>query len=257
MFETKSGGTFEVKELGDGAGWTITGYASTFGGQPDHTGDIIAKGAFSDSIAARQTKFLYQHMDPIGVQVDLVEDQHGLLGTWEIVPTALGTDAHMLAKAGVLDSLSIGFITQDAEFRDDGVRVIKKVDLLEVSLVTFPANENAVVTAVKSKPFDVHSDDVRVAVAEWLERVRSGAEIRVKEGRAISGARRTRMATVSGSLRDAADEIDAMLTETAPPAKADDETPEPKAVERLMPLVRPPASRWPHLHRAGVLERPA
>lgn len=229
MFETKSGERFEIKDLGDGR-WTITGYASTFGGQPDHTGDVVARGAFAESIATRPTKFLYQHADPIGVQLDLVEDQHGLLGTWEIVPTALGSDAHLLAKAGVLDSLSIGFITQDAEFRDDGVRVLKKVDLLEVSLVTFPANEAAVVTAVKARPFDVHSDDVRVAVAEWLERVRNGADIRLKEGRAISDSRRKRMATVSGSLRSAADEIDALLEETAPPSKSDDEPPEPKTV---------------------------
>jgi hypothetical protein len=95
-----------------------------------------------------------------------------------------------------------------------------KVDLFEVSAVAIPANRNAVITDVKSgraKPFDAHSDDVRVAVAEWMERIRSGSDLRTKEGRAISTARRTRMAAVSGSLRESADEIEAMLAETAPP----------------------------------------
>ncbi len=225
MFETKGGSSFEIKEIA-GGGWEVTGYASTFGGQPDSYGDIVARGAFANSIANRQTKFLYQHAEPIGRQISLVEDQHGLLGTWEIVPTALGSDAHLLAKAGVLDSLSIGFLTVDAEFRDDGVRVLKEVDLMEVSLVTFPANENAVVTAVKNRPFDVHSDDVRVAVAEYLERVRSGADLRLKEGRPISESRRKRLAAVSGSLRDAADEIVALLEETAPKEKAAEPTEE-------------------------------
>ena len=66
-----------------------------------------------------------------------------------------------------------------------------------------------------------HLDDYLSAyVTEFVARTRSGSELRTKEGRAISTARRERMAQVSGSLRKAADEIDAMLMETAPPEKA-------------------------------------
>jgi HK97 family phage prohead protease len=213
---------FEVKEVvsvADG-GWEISGYASTFGGEPDSYGDVIVAGAFADSIAARPTKFLFEHFEPIGKQLEIREDDKGLFGRWSIVDTQAGTDAYKLAKAGVLDALSIGYMTKEEAFRDDGARLLLKVDLFEVSAVAIPANRNAVITDVKSgraKPFDAHSDDVRVAVAEWMERIRSGSDLRTKEGRAISTARRTRMASVSGSLREAADEIEAMLEETAPP----------------------------------------
>lgn len=202
---------FEVKELvpvADG-GWEISGFASTFGGDPDSYGDVVVKGAFADSIANRPTKFLYEHSEPIGKQLEIREDDHGLWGRWSIVDTQAGTDAYKLAKAGVLDSLSIGYVTVDDEYRSDGVRLLKKVDLFEVSAVAIPANRNAVITDVKS--FDRHSSDVQVAVREWLERVKSGADVRAKDGRDISQARRDHMATVSGSLRDVADQVDALL----------------------------------------------
>jgi HK97 family phage prohead protease len=79
-------------------------------------------------------------------------------------------------------------------------------------------------------PFEDHSDNVRVAVAEWLERVRSGAELRTKEGRPISEARRIRMGSVKDSLQAAVEEIDALLRETAPIPK-DEQAPPQKAVD--------------------------
>jgi HK97 family phage prohead protease len=144
---------FEVKEIVDvaGGGWEIAGYASTFGGQPDSYGDIVARGAFAESIAARPTKFLFEHRTPIGKQLELREDAHGLYGRWTIVDTTDGTDAYKLAKAGVLDSLSIGYQTKEAEYTEDGVRILTKVDLYEVSAVSIPANPNAVITDVKTE----------------------------------------------------------------------------------------------------------
>lgn len=145
---------FEVKEVVsvDGGGWEIAGYASTFGGEPDAYGDVVARGAFLDSIAARATKFLYEHHTPIGKQLEIREDDHGLYGRWSIVDTTSGTDAYKLAKAGVLDSLSIGYFVDAADYRDDGVRVLRKVTLVEVSAVAIPANTNALITDVKSPP---------------------------------------------------------------------------------------------------------
>lgn len=233
---------FEVKEIVDvsGGGWEIAGYASTFGGEPDAYGDIIAKGAFSESIAQRATKFLYEHMEPIGKQLDIREDDHGLFGRWSIVDTQAGTDAYKLAKAGVLDSLSIGFFVKEADYNADGVRVLRKIDLFEVSAVAVPANRHAVITDVKS--FAHHSSDVQVAVREWLERVKSGAETRAQDGRDISQQRRDHMAAVSGSLRAVADEVDRLLV--PPPA------PDVVNVEAEL--------RRRRYARAGiVLERPA
>lgn len=143
---------FEVKELVDlaGGGWEIAGYASTFGGDPDAYGDVIVKGAFLDSLAKRSPKHLYEHFEPIGKTLEIHEDDKGLVGRWSIVDTVVGTDAYKLAKAGVLDSLSIGYIPVDYEYRADGVRLIRKIDLYEVSSVAVPANPNAVITDVKA-----------------------------------------------------------------------------------------------------------
>jgi HK97 family phage prohead protease len=232
---------FEVKEIvpvADG-GWEIAGYASTFGGEPDSYGDVIVAGAFAESLTKRSPKHLYEHNEPIGKTLEIREDAHGLFGRWSIVDTQAGTDAYKLAKAGVLDSLSIGYRTIDEEYRSDGVRLLKKVDLFEVSSVAIPANRNAVITDVKS--FDRHSSDVQVAVREWLERVKSGADLRAKDGRDISEARRNHMAAVSGSLRAAADEVDALLV---PP-------PPPEAINAGAEL------RRRRFAAAGILERPA
>ena len=154
--ETKSL-PFQVAELkAAGDGWEVAGYASTFGGQPDTYGDIVAKGAFLDSIAKRATRLLWQHNieKPIGKQLDLKEDDHGLFGRWSIVPTATGKEAHELLQAELIDSMSIGFMTKDAEYREDGTRVLKVIDLFEVSLVTVPANPSALITSFKA-PEDI------------------------------------------------------------------------------------------------------
>lgn len=136
----------------DGNGWEIAGLASTWWGDPDAYNDVVAPGAFADSIAARPTKFLFEHLVPIGKQLELRETDDGLYGRWSVVDTTAGTDAYKLAKAGVLDSLSIGYVPLEWETRGDGVRVLQKVELYEVSAVAIPANESAVITAVKRLP---------------------------------------------------------------------------------------------------------
>ena len=212
---------FEVKDLkaaGDG-GWEVAGLASTWGGEPDSYGDIVVRGAFSESIAKRATKFLYEHMEPIGKQLHIEENDDGLFGRWSIVDTRAGEDAHKLMKSGVLDSLSIGYQTLEADYREDGVRLLRKCDLFEVSAVAIPANVNAIISDVKShgRPFEQHSEAVKAAIGECLSRVKSGSDIRATDGRALSEARKALMAALSGSLRIAADEVDALLVPPAPP----------------------------------------
>src|SRR5438046_3023706 len=126
---------FQVKEVVDltGGGWELAGYASTFGGEPDEYGDVIVKGAFLDSLAKRAPKHLFEHFEPIGKTLEIHEDDKGLIGRWSIVDTRAGQDAYKLAKAGVLDSLSIGYVPVDFEYREDGIRLLKKIDLFEVS----------------------------------------------------------------------------------------------------------------------------
>jgi Escherichia/Staphylococcus phage prohead protease len=136
----------------DDTGWEIAGLASTWWGEPDAYGDVVQPGAFAASIEARPTKFLYEHHTPIGKQLEIRETDEGLYGRWSVVDTTVGTDAYKLAKAGVLDSLSIGYIPMEWEIRGDGARVLQAVELYEVSAVAIPANTNALITDVKAAP---------------------------------------------------------------------------------------------------------
>ena len=146
---------FQVKQAdrnADDTGWEIAGLASTWWGEPDAYNDVVQPGAFAASIAERPTKFLFEHSVPIGKQLEIRETDEGLYGRWSVVDTTAGTDAYKLAKAGVLDALSIGYVPLEWEIRADGVRVLQKCTLYEVSAVAIPANENAVITAVKRAP---------------------------------------------------------------------------------------------------------
>ncbi len=132
---------------------TFEGYASTFG-NVDQVGDIIMQGAFTKTIQERfpkgDIKILWQHYEPLGMPIEIREDENGLYVKGRISKTALGDDALELMRDGVVNRMSIGFSIVKADFDDQtGNRIIREVKLWEFSPVTFPANEKAVITAVK------------------------------------------------------------------------------------------------------------
>jgi HK97 family phage prohead protease len=97
---------------------------------------------------------LWQHDadKPIGVWTEMVEDEKGLRIKGQLaMETVKGKEAHALLKMGALNGLSIGFMSKEWSYdRETEVRTLTAIDLWEVSLVTFPANEKARVTNVKS-----------------------------------------------------------------------------------------------------------
>jgi len=152
MMELKS---YELKEsLVDMDERTFKGYASTF--DLDQTNDIIHRGAFLKSITegfpAKRIKVLWQHSEPIGMPQKMYEDEYGLYVEGKISKTQLGDEALELMRDGVVDRMSIGFMipANKSDYDDDGIRHIREVKLLEFSPVTFPANEAAIITSVKS-----------------------------------------------------------------------------------------------------------
>ncbi|PIY28411.1 MAG: HK97 family phage prohead protease [Comamonadaceae bacterium CG_4_10_14_3_um_filter_60_42] len=144
---------FELKREPDADG-TFEGYASVFG-VLDQGMDVVAPGAFKRSLATkRKVKMLWQH-DPgkvIGVWEEIREDERGLFVKGRLLnDVALGREAMALMRAGAIDSMSIGYRTVEAEPEAGGrVRKLVDVDLFEVSVVTFPMNEAALVTDVKA-----------------------------------------------------------------------------------------------------------
>lgn len=125
----------------DGA-LTIVGYASLWG-VADLNGDVVAKGAFADSLRrtdAAGVRMLHQHESRavVGVWDEVVEDDRGLFVRGRIADwSAEARYAQALSRAGALDGLSIGFRAAKAR-REGRLRVLSGVELWEVSLVTFP-----------------------------------------------------------------------------------------------------------------------
>jgi HK97 family phage prohead protease len=148
----------EDKEYG-----RFEGYGSVFGNK-DLGNDVIEKGAFSKSLRKRKAKgvkLLYQHKSdmPIGVFDEIKEDDHGLVVKGRLaLKTQAGAEAYELLKMGALDGLSIGFRVNPKEVSYDkraNKRIIKEVDLMEVSLVTFPMNPQATVRSVKGEQYSI------------------------------------------------------------------------------------------------------
>lgn len=196
---------------------SLEGYGSVFNNL-DEQDDIIAPGAFRDSLAAWQArkkwpKMLLQHgggmfgggaLDgiPVGQWTEMREDRKGLKvkGRLFALNTERGQYIYEGLRSGELDGLSIGFrvVTATQGGRDDDFdRKLEAIDLWEVSIVTFPANRDALIGAVKNLSVRQIRDlegllgergvsqtqAVRAVAAfkEWLEREARAPEIVPRE----------------------------------------------------------------------------
>lgn len=143
----------EVKTLGrDG---TFSGYASVFNIIDNHH-DIIRKGAFKTTLAKgpAHVKLLWQHKqdEPIGTFHTMFEDEMGLYVEGKLLlDVRRAKEAYTFLKQGIVKGLSIGYSPIHYQIDSkSGARELTEIELWEVSLVTFPANEAAGVTVVKS-----------------------------------------------------------------------------------------------------------
>ena len=149
---------------------SFSGYGAVFG-NVDSYGDVIEAGAFSKFLADVKAgnqpwpAMLSQHggwqmsaedMTPIGVWTDFAEDGHGLKVTGQLADTPRGLEMYKLMKMSprpAIDGMSIGYIAKEWEPRtkpEDPKRRLKRIDLIEVSMVTRPANGKARVESVKN-----------------------------------------------------------------------------------------------------------
>ncbi|MBA3576197.1 MAG: HK97 family phage prohead protease [Sphingomonas sp.] len=176
--DKKTAPVLEIKSLKISG--EFEGYGSTFGGDPDAYGDVIAKGAYSDSLAAHKAKgsmpkLFWQHNSdqPIGKWLDAKEDDHGLLLKGKLnMDVQRGREAHALLKEGDIDGLSIGYrIKEYSVDTDSGVWTLENLDLVEVSIVSVGANENAVVQSVKAAK----------AAHDLMERLKAGDRLTERE----------------------------------------------------------------------------
>jgi uncharacterized protein len=145
---------FSVKAASDDG--RIEGLGAVFNNVDDGW-DVVHPGAFKDSLRERRPLMLWQHDahdDPVGVWDQVEETDEGLYVSGRmILVSPQAQQRHALLKAGALDGLSIGFMIpgpEYAKYDGENVRHITKADLWEVSVVNFPMNREARISAVKN-----------------------------------------------------------------------------------------------------------
>ena len=174
---------FKIKSAGDAG--TISGYFSTYDREPDAYGDIIAPGAFTETIEKREASghpfpLCWNHdLNMIIGKVDSIEDtDKGPLMTASFFDTPLAQEKREIVKSGVVYQFSFAYDVQDWEEveLEDGRKAneLRKLDLFEVSIVPIPANQNAVMTEVKAGRRNSKSDaailkQIRSLVDQLLE----------------------------------------------------------------------------------------
>jgi HK97 family phage prohead protease len=158
----------EGKPSGDGFVY-FEGYASIFN-TPDSYKDIILPGAFKKTIKEKgpkvekksgrvssEIKALWQHNPdwPFGLPQHLEEDSKGLYHRTKISNSDENMDRLQYMEEGIVTGESIGFMTTDFEWDEEDeddwwpARIIKGIDLWEISPVTFAAHSDAVTTLIQ------------------------------------------------------------------------------------------------------------
>jgi len=194
-----------VKSDADDEYFNFEGYASTFNNE-DFGGDVVMPGAFKRTLKERpKVKLLWQHdtKEIIGGFTDLVEDKKGLY-VKGIMPKAHpdAVKCYALLKGGFIDSLSIGYNIKESTM-DGDVRQLRDLDLHEISLVTFPMNDKAVITTVKSlekitmeqlqgcstkrelenflRDSELFSNQVAITLASWFPETKQSDSVEEKQ----------------------------------------------------------------------------
>ena len=190
--------SFDIK-ADEGTG-TITGYFSTYDQIPDSYGDVVAPGAFTETIKAREETghpfpLCWNHdLDQIIGKVDSIEDtEKGPLMTASFFDTPLAQEKREIVKSGVVYQFSFAFGIQDQGTitLEDGTKAneLRKLDLYEVSIVPIPANQNAVMTDVKAEEVEEKTagPEINIVPGIWDSTIME-LEVEEKSGRRNSKA---------------------------------------------------------------------
>lgn len=200
---------FEVKEFGDNG--SIAGYFSTYDRIPDSYGDVVAPGAFTETIKARKESghpfpLCWNHdLDQIIGAVDpddIIDTEKGpYMQNATFFDTPLAQEKRDLVKSGVVFQFSFAYsVLEEAPVDIDGVKAneLQKIDLFEISIVPIPANPRAEVTEIKS-----------------------GRRTSAKDGDSIKG--------VIGKLNESISALEALLDDKAEVPEEGEDRPEANA----------------------------
>lgn len=171
---------FSVKYKDEGNG-SIEAYASTWIKKPDSDGDIVAEGAFKQTLAVRWNggkgiPLLWAHqMDKLDAFIgiaDAEEDEKGLHFIAEFDSTDEAQRVRELYKDGRLSKFSFAYdILEDGVVTlEDGTKAheLRALDLFEISCVCVPANDDAGLVAVKAGKRNSKKDEDAIRQAITL-----------------------------------------------------------------------------------------
>ena len=168
-------------------------YPSTFTKTPDSYGDIVAPGAFTETLAewkesGNTIPGLYGHRfdDPdfyVASAIDYGEDEHGwwVKGQFDM-DSPKGPQVYRLVKGRRLNQLSFAFdvLDQAPVELDGGVKAneLRKLKVYEFSFVPIPANPDTSVVAVKHLAENITQDFKagRVLAQKHIDSLRSAQE---------------------------------------------------------------------------------
>ena len=150
----------------------LAGYFSTYDDMPDSYGDIIEKGAFTETLKKRAESghpfplcFNHDFSAVIGAVKKTEDTDKGPYIEAELLDTQLAQDVRKMLKSGAIYQFSFAYdvlqsrVPNEDEKKKGIMNVLQKVEVFEVSVVTVPANQNAVVTDVKSGRRNRKSDE--------------------------------------------------------------------------------------------------
>lgn len=152
--------SFEMKanEVGE-----ISGFFSTYEKTPDSYGDIIESGAFTGTLERRKATghpfplcFNHDFDKIIGVVDSVEEKENGPFIKAHFLDTELAQDVRKFVQSGAVYQFSFAYDVlkrrdpTDEEAKSGVTNVLQEVEVFEISVVTVPANQNAIVTDVKS-----------------------------------------------------------------------------------------------------------
>ena len=153
--------SFETKAVKKGSkSLKIAGYANTI--TKDRAGDVVTAEAWAKGVEnyRRNPVLLYQHKHdaPIGRVDKITVDKKGIFVEAAVSEAAERNQGiQTLIRDGALKSFSVGFRVKDGKYnREDDSMMITDVELMEISVVSVPCNQDSLFSIRKS--FESDSD---------------------------------------------------------------------------------------------------
>lgn len=195
----------------------------------DHDGDVILSGAIPSGKEVLISSYMHNSWYdalPVGKGVIRIENDDALIDGQFNLNTESGKEHYEAVKfAPELQEWSFGFrikaIDEESEWNENPKvwRVIKELDVYEVSPVLRGAGIDTRVLSIKSdnpSPFTEELEVVLATASKFIERSKGLAALRAKKGKELSEANKERLIKLQESLAGLSEELKTLLESPKP-----------------------------------------